>query len=144
MKVTLVVIISILNVLSVKSLFERANTRIDLQSNAVFPLESLPHRRGSSTRVAFVGQKGDRLSLVCNINFSMGCRRSSFLDTTVFRRGQCCDDYFYVGFNLQPNIQGAQYFCGQKTIRKNSRQTSGRPVLVIGKMISLSFLKNSH
>lgn len=131
----LAVFMVILNSIIVQGLFELENRRIDLQSNARFPLASLRHRRGESTRVAFVGQRGDRLSLVCNINFSTDCRRPSFFHTIKTRRGRCCDDYFYVGFNLDPDIRGAEYFCGQKTIRKNSRNTSGRPVLVVGKFM---------
>ncbi|XP_055319549.1 uncharacterized protein LOC129577112 [Sitodiplosis mosellana] len=131
-QVITVIAVIIVNVSIVNGWFERSNYRVDLESNAVFPLKSLPYQRGSSTRVVFVGQSGANLTLICNINFSKGCRRCDFFgDTTITRRGSCCDDYFYVGYNLDPNIQGAERFCGVKTIQKNSRQTSGRPVLVI-------------
>lgn len=135
LQVIVVITVIILNLLIVECWFERSNYRVDLESNTVFPLKSLPHQRGTSTRVLFVGPQNNSLSLICNINFSKGCSRNGIFGREITRRNQCCDDYFYVGFNRDPNIRGAERFCGKKTIRKNSRKTNGRPVLVVGKTI---------
>lgn len=140
LKIQVIVAVTIinLNLSIVECWFERSNYRVDLESNTVFPLRSLPYQAGTSTRVAFVGQRGDRLSLVCNINFSRGCGRRN----SASRRRRCCDDFFYVGLNLNPNIRGAERWCGRQTIRKNSRPTTGRPVLVIGIVNSFFILLN--
>lgn len=139
------VTLTLLNLLIVEAWFERSNYRVDLESNAVFPLKSLPYQRGTSTRVVFVGPAGSRMSLVCNINFSKGCRRSDwFGSSTISRRRQCCDDYFYVGFNLNRNIRGAERFCGKRNIRKNTQRGANRqPVIVVGKIIDC-FSKYVH
>lgn len=122
--------------------FPTSNYRVDLQKNTVFPLKSVPYQRGigrrlATTRVAFIGQRGQRLSLKCNINFSKGCRRSD-CGPIITRPGKCCDDFFYVGFNLNPRIQGARRFCGRRTIRQVSQPAQntadGRPVLIIGEI----------
>lgn len=142
LQVIVVITVIILNLLIVECWFERSNYRVDLESNTVFPLKSLPHQRGTSTRVLFVGKQNNSLSLICNINFSKGCSRNSIFGRSITRRGQCCDDFFYVGFNRDPNIRGAERFCGKKTIRKNSRKTTGRPVLVVGKTSKFLNLEN--
>lgn len=125
----------LISIKCVESLFERQNKRIDLQTNVTFPLKSLKYQRDSSTRVVFVGQPGDRLALDCNINFSK-CRRRGGRNRGC-RPGGCSDDYFYVGYDTNSRIRGAEYYCGKKTIRKKSRLTTnrrdGRPVLVVGK-----------
>lgn len=115
--------------------FGYGNNRVELESNVVYPLESLPYKRRTSTRVEIIGKKGDSLSLVCNINFSRTCR-----DGRRMRDG-CCADYFYVGYNLDENIQRAERFCGEREIKRNSRKTSGRPVLVVG--MARIFFSNS-
>lgn len=120
-------VVGILCPVFVISLFERENRSVNLRSNQVYALKSLPFRRNTSTRVAFVGQQGDRLSLICNINYSQRNRR-------------CIDDYFYVGYDLNPQIRGAEYYCGRKTIKKKSRSTSRRPVLVVGKLFPKMFI----
>lgn len=107
-------------------LFERQDDIINLAANSEQTIESIGYRKKSSARVTVLGEVGQTISLVCRISFS---RRS---------RG-CSDDYFYIGYNLNPTIRGARYYCGQRTLRKSSRPTSGVPVLVIGNMS-----KNNH
>lgn len=110
------------------SLFERENRRVELKSNQIYPLASLPYRRDTSTRIVFIGQQGERLSLTCNIRYSQ-------------RNNRCSDDYFYVGYDMNPLIRGAEYYCGQRSIKKNARPTSSRPVLVIGKRFIQNHLR---
>lgn len=100
-------------------LFERQDDIINLAANSERTIKSIGYRKRSSTRVTVFGEVGQTISLICRISFS---RRS---------RG-CSDDYFYIGYNLNPTIRGARYYCGQRTLRKSSRPTSGVPVLVVG------------
>lgn len=127
--------ISVFNIKDTESLFERLNYQVDLQPNATYPLKSVSYRRNSQTRVAFVGEPGTHLSLVCNINFSKCRRRGGVRRSRECRPGGCSDDYFYIGRNLNSRIRGAEYYCGKRTIRKRSRITEAtqRPVLVVGK-----------
>lgn len=102
-------------------LFERMNRRIDLRTNQVYRFQALPYVRGASTRLAFVGQPGDYLYIVCNIVYSQ-------------KNGKCSDDYFYIAYDLDPKIRNSEFYCGHRQISKVSRQTSGAPVLVVGKL----------
>lgn len=147
-QVIAVITIIILNLSIANGWFERSNNQVDLQPNAVFPIKSPRYQRDTSTRIAFVGPVGAKLSLTCNINYSKGCRRGTIYSTQTTRRGQCCDDFFYVGFDLDPNIRGALRYCGRwdeytrrGPIRATSRPTSGQPVLVIGMSSSVVLIK---
>lgn len=138
-----VVTVIFLNLSVANGWFERSNYQVDLQPNAIFPLESLLHRRDSSYRVAFVGPVGTNLFMICHINYSRGCLRGR----RITRRGRCCDDFFYVGYDLHPNIRGAIRYCGiwdetrreKKPIIATSRPTIGQPVLVVGMTNANSF-----
>lgn len=110
----------------VESLFEYGNYQIDLPTGTNYPLQSKRYRRHSSTRVVFRSDPGTRLHLVCNINFSR-------------KNHRCSDDYFYVGYNSNPHIKGAKYYCGRRTIRKKSLATNGRPIIVVGKTFFLVY-----
>lgn len=140
-QVIFAVVIAVFGINGVESLFKRLNYQVSLGTNATYSLYSEPYRRNSQTRVAFVGQPGDRLSLVCNINFSKckhrhGVRRSHRNHRhRTCRPGGCSEDYFYVGYSLNRRIRGFKYYCGKKTIRKKSRLRRRRPVLVIGKSL---------
>lgn len=126
--------ISFLKPLIVNGLFEQGDKTLSVFPNSSFPLVNFPYRKRtkSSTRVVLVGQPGERLQLVCDIRFSRRCSKSNRRRRSS-RRCQCSDDYFYIGFDLDPQIRGARYYCGKRTIRKSSRLTSGQPVLVVGK-----------
>lgn len=102
-------------------LFERQDDIINLAANSEQTIRSIGYRKRSSTRVTVFGEVGQTISLICRISFSQRSRG-------------CSDDYFYVGYNLNPRIQGARYYCGQRALRKSSRPTTGVPVLVIGNM----------
>lgn len=133
MRIGLIILLVIAIVPIISGLFERRDKTINVKAGATkedhYPTARLKYKKNSSTRTTFVGEVGQRLELKCRIRFS----RSS--DTSIWgsRSGkQCSDDYFYIGYNRNRNIQGAKYYCGTKTLEKKSKVTTGKPVIVVG------------
>lgn len=121
----LFVIVAIVCPSLVFGLFERMNRQVTLGPNQVYRFQALPYAKSSSTRIAFVGTPGHYLSLVCNIVYSQ-------------RNNRCSDDYFYVAYDLDPYIRNSEYYCGHRQVRKTSKQTTGAPVLAVGKLFQMN------
>lgn len=123
MRIELTVVTILLLLPLISGLFERQDVTLNIAAGSQRNVKSISYRKRSSTRVTLLGQIGERLSLTCRIRFSR------------LRGYGCSDDYFYIGYDRNSKIKGAQYYCGRRTISVNSLPTTGAPVIVIGKYI---------
>lgn len=117
----------------VHGLFEYGNFRVDVKANGIYRFKSLPWRRATTTRVLVVGEVGQRLYLSCEIAYKAG------------RNNQCSNDYFYVVYNKDAQIRGAEYYCGRsKSIKKQSKTTTKRPVIGVATSATSASSRNRY
>lgn len=82
----MVQILATFHIISVESLFERLDITIPMRGNDYIPVESLPYRRGASTRVMFTAAPGFYIYATCNIDYAVvSCTYKSKIDMKLMK-----------------------------------------------------------
>lgn len=53
-----------------EGLFERLDAPVSMRGNDFIPVQSLPYRRGASTRMLFTAPPGFYIYAICNIDYA--------------------------------------------------------------------------
>lgn len=129
--------------------FEPYSEDVTLKIGDDFKVSSLPYRRLLYTRRVYRAPAGYNVFARCNINFyavrvkSIESNFFEWIDTKSLRSQpinsqKCLDDFFYMGTNDNFRMLGAEFYCGQGSVKRSA------PIISIGEFKLESLIIMQH